>query len=123
MCPPDLGVYLLSFFYLYGVSFDYSAHGLSTAAPGYFSKRERGMYNPHCPHLLCVENPLDRASDLGFKVFRIREIADAFAQAYHMLRERMGNSAAAINAQHRVDQVMRARNGHAHTALSQHPQF
>ena len=88
--PSDLGLYLLSFFHLYGLSFDYTNLGISTAMPGYFSKRERGFFHPHIPFLLCVENPLDRSMDLGFKVFRIREIVDAFAQAYAMLVDRMG---------------------------------
>ena len=88
--PADLGLYLLSFFHLYGLSFDYVHLGISTALPGYFLKRERGFFHPHIPHLLCVENPLDRSMDLGFKVFRIREIVDAFAQAYATLVDRMG---------------------------------
>ena len=88
--PSDLGLYLLSFFHLYGVQFDYVSLGISTLLPGYFSKRERGFLHPHIPHLLCVENPLDRQTDLGFKVFRIREIVEAFAGAYVTLVDRMG---------------------------------
>ena len=88
--PSDLGLYLLSFFHLYGLSFDYVNLGISTLLPGYFYKRERGFFHPHIPHLLCVENPLDRQMDLGFKVFRIREIVEAFAAAYVTLMDRMG---------------------------------
>ena len=84
--PPDLGMYLLSFLRLYGYTFDYCSLGISVRGTGhYFSKASRQWLHAHNPQLLCVENPLDPAIDLGFKVFHIADIVAYFKEAYQQL--------------------------------------
>lgn len=83
---PDLGHYLLAFLDLYGNSFPYNHVGISLKSDGgYFPKRGRQWLHAHNPQLLCLENPLDPAIDLGFKVFRIQEIKASFVQAFALL--------------------------------------
>ena len=95
---PDLGHYLLSFFELYGRTFPYNAVGIRVRDEGgYFPKHSRKWLHLHNPELLCLENPLDTSIDLGFKVFRIADIRQAFSQAYELLSSSGGGSFTSVS--------------------------
>eukprot|EP00026_Physarum_polycephalum_P003288 Phypoly_transcript_03298.p1 GENE.Phypoly_transcript_03298~~Phypoly_transcript_03298.p1 ORF type:complete len:780 (+),score=171.11 Phypoly_transcript_03298:121-2460(+) len=79
----ELGYILLEFFELYGRIFNYHKHGISVRGNGsYFSKQERGWFQPHAPQLLSIEDPSDPENDVGRGSFNMMQVRLVFFQAF-----------------------------------------
>jgi len=74
----NLGVLLLEFFELYGLRFNYAQIQISIA--------EGGRYAPRINDSpLCIPDPLEPCSDLGYGSYSIRVVKRAFQYAYRVL--------------------------------------
>mmetsp|Transcript_15226 Transcript_15226/g.16933 ORF Transcript_15226/g.16933 Transcript_15226/m.16933 type:complete len:434 (+) Transcript_15226:89-1390(+) len=82
----NFGSMLLGFFKYWAEEHDYIERGVSILESGsYFSKKERGWYNPRAPTLLCIEDPYNPEEDIGCPSFRIDTIKHCFTVAYTAL--------------------------------------
>ncbi|KAJ1911730.1 hypothetical protein IWQ60_010002 [Tieghemiomyces parasiticus] len=86
----NLGVLLLEFFELYGLTFNYRTTGIRIAHPsGYFSKATSPIGNTQPPHLLCIQDPQDASNNISRGTYGINRVQAAFAGAFTTLTKQM----------------------------------
>lgn len=92
----NLGVLLMEFFELYGRNFNYQRIGIKVKNGGsYFNKDELtknmsdGMTN--VPALLCIEDPVTLACDIGRSSYGILRVKEAFEYAYNVIDKALRN--------------------------------
>ncbi|PRW59743.1 non-canonical poly(A) RNA polymerase PAPD5 [Chlorella sorokiniana] len=82
----SLGVLLVDFLRLYGRALNNQEVGVSCRRGGsYFSKRQKGFFQPDRPFLYAVEDPNDPSNDLGRNSYNISRVRMAFDWAYCQL--------------------------------------
>eukprot|EP00898_Chlorokybus_atmophyticus_P008181 jgi/Chlat1/8364/Chrsp80S07796 len=82
----NLGMLLLEFFQLYGVSLNIYSVGVSCRKGGaFFRKHDRDMVNADRPHLLAVEDPQDPTNDVGRNSYNVFKVRSAFEFAHQQL--------------------------------------
>lgn len=79
----NLGVLLLEFFELYGLSYNYSQIETSIKHGGYFQRQQFGTK----PTPLCIDDPLQPGNNVGRGSYGIVAIKQAFQWAYRVLNE------------------------------------
>ncbi|CAG9460115.1 unnamed protein product [Pedinophyceae sp. YPF-701] len=81
-----LGSVLCDFFLFYGRLLNVQEVGVSARKGGaFFSKRARGFFSHDRPYLIAVEDPNDKANDLGRNSFNFGRVRAAFEWAYQCL--------------------------------------
>jgi DNA polymerase sigma len=80
----NLGVLFLSFLELYGHTLNTTTTGVSVRGPygGYYSKSERGWFDPSRPTLLSLENPAETTADTGKSSWGMDRVRRAFRHAH-----------------------------------------
>lgn len=79
----NLGVLLLEFFELYGLSYNYSQIEFSIKQGGCYDRQESGTK----PSPLCIDDPLQPGNNVGRGSFGIVAIKQAFQWAYRVLND------------------------------------
>ncbi|KAG8217937.1 hypothetical protein J3R82DRAFT_6104 [Butyriboletus roseoflavus] len=83
----NLGVLVMEFFELYGCYFNYEEVGISVRNGGsYFSKRQRGWYDPYKGLLLSIEDPTDISNDISKGSYGINKVRQTFAGAFGIMQ-------------------------------------
>ena len=71
-----LGTLLIDFFELFGRRLNADEVGISCGGkgPGFFKKREKGMFEDNRPFLWAIEDPQDETNDLGRNSYACRQV-------------------------------------------------
>lgn len=96
----NLGVLLLEFFELYGRFFNYYKVGIRIRDGGsYVSKNEiqKQMGSNYRPSILCIEDPLNPANDIGRSSYGALMVKEAFEYAYHILLQAVGPCSSTVD--------------------------
>ena len=82
-----LGTLLIDFFELFGKRLVAEEVGISCGGsdPGFFKKRDRGMYEENRPFLWAIEDPQDPTNDLGRNSYACRQVKSAFDHAFTVI--------------------------------------
>lgn len=82
-----LGTLLIDFFELFGRRLVAEEVGISCGgdAPGFFKKRDRGMFEDARPFLWAIEDPQDATNDLGRNSYACRQVKSAFEHAFTVI--------------------------------------
>lgn len=84
----NLGVLLLEFFELYGLSYNYSQIGFSIRHGGRYDRQQFSVK----PAPLCIVDPLQPGNNVGRGSYGIVAIKQAFQWAFRVLNEAVNNS-------------------------------
>jgi non-canonical poly(A) RNA polymerase PAPD5/7 len=78
---------LIDFFELFGRRLVAEEVGISCGgdAPGFFKKRDRGMFEDARPFLWAIEDPQDATNDLGRNSYACRQVKSAFEHAFTVI--------------------------------------
>jgi len=90
----NLGVLLMEFFELYGRNFNYQKIGVKIKNGGcYVSKDEvaKELTNGEYPALLCIEDPVTLACDIGRSSYGILRVKEAFEYAFNVVDKALRN--------------------------------
>lgn len=82
----NLGVLLLEFFELYGLSYNYSQIGFSIRHGGSYDRQQFGA-----KPALCIDDPLQPGNNVGRGTYGIVAIKQAFQWAFRVLNEAVNN--------------------------------
>lgn len=97
----NLGVLLLEFFELYGRLFNYFRVGIRVKEGGcYIPKHEiqrQMMDSGYRPSILCIEDPLDCANDIGRSSYGALNVKKAFEYAYLVLNQACGPTSSTVD--------------------------
>lgn len=82
-----LGTLLIDFFELFGRRLVAEDVGISCGGkgPGFFRKRDKGMYEDARPFLWAIEDPQDESNDLGRNSYACRQVKSAFEHAFTVI--------------------------------------
>ena len=82
-----LGTLLIDFFELFGRRLVAEEVGISCGGkgPGFFKKRDKGMYEDSRPFLWAIEDPQDETNDLGRNSYACRQVKSAFEHAFTVI--------------------------------------
>ena len=82
-----LGTLLIDFFELFGRRLNAEEVGISCGGkgPGFFKKRDRGMFEENRPFLWAIEDPQDETNDLGRNSYACRQVKSAFDHAFTVI--------------------------------------
>ncbi|KAM9783261.1 terminal nucleotidyltransferase 4A-like [Neosynchiropus ocellatus] len=83
----NLGILLIEFFELYGRHFNYGKTGIRVNGGAYLCKEEmlHGMGSGTRPSMLCIEDPMQPANDVGRGSYGILQVKQVFDFAYMVL--------------------------------------
>lgn len=84
----NLGVLLLEFFELYGLSYNYSQMGFSIRNGGSYGRQQFSVK----PAPLCIDDPLQPGNNVGRGSYGIVAIKQSFQWAFRVLNEAVNNS-------------------------------
>ncbi|KAJ8303352.1 hypothetical protein KUTeg_019748 [Tegillarca granosa] len=90
----NLGVLLIEFFALYGRDFNYWRAGIRIKDGGSYVRKEeiqKSMDNGYRPSILCIEDPLNQANDIGRSSYGALQVKQAFDYAYTVLSHTVGH--------------------------------
>lgn len=90
----NLGVLLMEFFELYGRNFNYQRIGIKIKNGGcYVSKEEikKELGNGEYPSLLCIEDPVTLALDIGRSSYGILRVKETFEYAFNVVDSALRN--------------------------------
>ncbi|XP_071823957.1 uncharacterized protein [Apostichopus japonicus] len=85
--PVNYGVFLIEFFELYGVNFNYFKTGITVENGGSYFPKEDASFMTDRFSLLCLKDPLNNGVDLGRNSFGFMEVRKAFHYAYQVLTQ------------------------------------
>ena len=82
-----LGTLLIDFFELFGRRLNADEVGISCGGkgPGFFKKRDKGMFEENRPFLWAIEDPQDETNDLGRNSYACRQVKSAFEHAFTVI--------------------------------------
>ena len=82
-----LGTLLIDFFELFGRRLNADEVGISCGGkgPGFFKKRDKGMFEDNRPFLWAIEDPQDETNDLGRNSYACRQVKSAFEHAFTVI--------------------------------------